>query len=58
VREGPCAFGDFVFAVFDFDELFVFVVVCVAVLDDEPPGEVWSVWIFKSFRVLDLDTHQ
>ena len=37
VREGPCALGDFVFAVLDFDQLFVFVVVCVAVLDDEPP---------------------
>lgn len=37
VREGPCTLGDFVFAVLDFDQLFVFVVVCVAVLDDEPP---------------------
>ena len=37
VRERPCALGDFVFAVLNFDQLFVFVVVCVAVLDDEPP---------------------
>ena len=37
VRERPRAFGDFVFAVLDFDQLLVLVVVCVAVLDDEPP---------------------
>jgi hypothetical protein len=37
VRERPQAFGDFVVAVLDQDELFVVVVVCRAVLDDEPP---------------------
>ena len=37
VRERPQAFGDFVVAVLDQDELFVIVVVCRAVLDDEPP---------------------
>jgi hypothetical protein len=37
VRERPQAFGGFVFAVLDQDELFVVVVVCGAVLDDEPP---------------------
>jgi hypothetical protein len=37
VRERPGAFGYFVLAVLDFDELFVVVVVCGAVLDDEPP---------------------
>jgi len=41
VRERPCTFGDFVGAVLDFDKFFVFVVVCVAVLDDEPPVFVW-----------------
>jgi hypothetical protein len=42
MRKRPCAFGDFVCAVLDFDELFVIVVVCGAVLDDEPPGGVFS----------------
>ena len=37
VRERPQAFGDFVVAVLDQDELFVVVVVCRTVLDDEPP---------------------
>jgi hypothetical protein len=37
VRERPQAFGDFVGAVLDQDELFVIVVVCGKVLDDEPP---------------------
>lgn len=37
VRERPCAFGNLVLAVLDFDELFVVVAVCGAVLDDEPP---------------------
>ena len=37
VRKGPCSFGDFVLAVLDFDQLLILVVVCVAVLDDEPP---------------------
>jgi hypothetical protein len=37
VRERPQAFGDFVGAVLDQDELFVVVVVCGKVLDDEPP---------------------
>ena len=41
VRERPCAFGDFVLAVLDFDQFFILVVVCVAVLDDEPPVFVW-----------------
>lgn len=37
VGEGPGALGDFVLAVFDFDELLVVVAVCGFVLDDEPP---------------------
>jgi hypothetical protein len=47
MRERPCAFGDFVLAVLDLDELFVFVGVCVAVLDDEPPEKAWSVYVIE-----------
>lgn len=43
VRERPCALGDFVLAVLDQDELFVVVVVCRAVLDDEPPVRVFPI---------------
>lgn len=48
VCKGPCAFGDFVLAVLDFDQLLVFVVVCVAVLDDEPPVPYGQYTYWKS----------
>ena len=49
VRERPCSLGDFVGAILDFDEFFVFVGVCVAVLDDEPPVLVLVSMCVRSF---------
>lgn len=57
VREGPCAFGDFVGAVLDFDEFFIFVRVCVAVLDDEPPMGCGQCMRWKLLRP-PFDTYQ
>ena len=55
VRERPCALGDFVFAVLDFDQLFVVVVVCVAVLDNQPPvsfGQYCVICFLDSLNLL------
>ena len=57
VRERPCAFGDFVGAVLDFDEFFIFVRVCVAVLDDEPPMGCGQCMRWKLLRP-PFDTYQ